>query len=173
MLGRVGVVGHAHQCDEQSHEYGSEHGVVYHLPVIVVGKPCRNPCAYLSEQHEEEVDDRLARLLLGVESVPSCFVLRLVTRRNVACSLNAKSVLDKCEEVAHEKRLSDKSHDEAVESQDKQTVGVGTYIALHSQNGESNETHHLLAAHTHQRVEERRERRHTYRCDEADEGYVF
>ena len=47
MLRGVGIVGHAHQGDEQSHEDGAQHGVVDHLPMVVVGKPCGDPCADL------------------------------------------------------------------------------------------------------------------------------
>ena len=129
----VGVVRHAQKGDEQGHEYGTEHGIIDHLPVVVVGEPCRYPCAYLSEEHEEEIDDRLARLLLRVESVPSCLVDRLVAWRDVACGLYAEAILDEREEVAHEQGLPDEAHDQAVESEDEQAVGVGTDVALHSQ----------------------------------------
>ena len=131
MLCRVGVVGHTEQRDEQRHENGAEHGVVDHLPVVVVCEPRRYPRAYLSEQHEEEVDDGLARFLLGVESVPSCLVFRLVARCHVACCLDAEAVLDKREEVAHQKCLSHEAHYQAVQCEDEQAVGIGTYIALH------------------------------------------
>ena len=133
MLCGVGVVRHAQKGDEQGHEYGAEHGIIDHLPVVVVGEPCRYPCAYLSEEHEEEIDDRLARLLLRVESVPSCLVDRLVAGRDIACGLYAEAILDEREEVAHEQGLSDEAHDQAVESENEQAVGVGTDVALHSQ----------------------------------------
>ena len=169
----VGVVRHAQKGDEQGHEYGAEHGIIDHLPVVVVSEPCRYPCAYLSEEHEEEIDDRLARLLLRVESVPSCLVDRLVAGRDVACGLYAEAILDEREEVAHEQGLPDEAHDQAVESEDEQAVGVGTDVALHSQQGEAYEAHHLLAAHADQGIEERRERRHAYGRDEAQERDMF
>ena len=106
VLGLVGVVGHTQQSDEYSHEYCAKHGVVDHLPMVVVGKPCRNPCANLSEQHKEEIDDRLACLILRVESVPSCLVHRFVARRNIARCLDAEAILDECEEVAHDHKIS-------------------------------------------------------------------
>ena len=172
-LGLVGIVRHAQQSDEYSHEYCAKHGVVDHLPMVVIGKPCRNPSANLSEQHKEEIDDRLTCLLLCVESIPSCFVLRFVARRNVARCLDAEAILDECEEVAHEQCLSHESHNKTVESEHKHAVGVGTDITLYSQDGESHKTHHLLPSHAHQGIEERRERRHAYRSGETDEGNMF
>ena len=83
------------------------------------------------KEHEEEIYDRLTCFLLGVESVPSCLVDRLVAWRDVACGFYAEAILDEREEVAHEQRLSDEAHDQAVESENEQAVGVGTDIALH------------------------------------------
>ena len=172
-LGGIRVVGHAHQSDEQRHEDGAQHGIIDHLPMVIVGKPRRKPRTYLSEQHEEKVDDGLARFLLGIERIPTCLIARLVAWRHIARGLDTKPILDEGEEVAHEQRLSHKSHDKAVESQNEQAVGVGTDVALHRQNREAHEAHHLLASHADQLVEERRERRHAYRRDKADEGDVF
>ena len=141
--------------------------------MVIVSKPRRKPRTYLSEQHEEEVDDGLARFLLGVERIPASLIARFVAWRYIARGLDTKPILDEGKEVAHKQRLSHKSHDKAVESQNEQTVGVGTDVALHRQNREAHEAHHLLASHADQLVEERRERSHAYRRDKADEGDMF
>ena len=173
MLRGVGIVRHANQGDEQCHEDGAEHGVIHHLPMIVVGEPCRYPRTYLSEKHKEEIDDGLARLLLCVKGVPSLLVHRLVARRDVSRSLDSEAILDERKKITHQQRLPHESHHEAVESQYEEAVSVGADIALHSQEGESHEAHHLLASHAHQGIEERRERRHAYGRYEAYEGDVF
>ena len=169
----VGVVGHGEQDDEYGHEHGAHHGVVYHLPLVVVGEPCRKPCAELSEQHEEEVYGWHARRLLLVQLVPSLLAVWLVARSEVARGLDAEAVLDEGEEVAHEQNLPYKAHYEAAQSQQEQAVGVGADVAEHCQQREACHAHELLAAHAHQGVEEWREGRHAHRRDKAYEGDVF
>ena len=141
--------------------------------MIVVCKPRRYPRANLSEEHKEEVDYWLTRLLLRVQGIPSSLILWLVAWRYVACCLDAEAILYKRKEVAHQQRLPYKAHYQAVKSKDKEAVGIGTNITLHGKQRESNQAHHLLAAHANQRIEERRERRHTYGRYEAKKSYVF
>ena len=172
-MGKCRVVGHGDEQHEDGHAQCDHHGVVYILPLVVVGKPGCEPGAYLAENHEEEVDDGHAGGLFLVQLVPSGFVGRLIARCQVVGGFDAEAILDEGEEVTHEQGLAHEAHHQAAQGQHIHALGAGADEAQQHEDGKAYHEHHLLAAQTHQAVEERREGRHAHRGGKAHKGDVL
>ena len=169
----VSMVRHRHQYYENGHKRHAHHVVIYVLPLIFVCQPGGERCAQLSQNHEEQIYYWHALALLRVQTVPSFFVGRLVAGRYVLRGLHSETVAYECEQIHHHEHHAQKTHHEAAQGQHEYAVGHGAYVAENIHHGESDDAHYLLPAYAHQLIEERREGRHAYRCDETDELYVF
>ena len=109
----VGVVRHGDEDDEYSYERHTHHVVVHVLPLVFISQPCRERCAQLSQNHEEQIYYRHALALLRVESVPSLFIDRFVARCDVLRSFHAESVAYEREQIDHHEYHAQEPHDEA------------------------------------------------------------
>ncbi len=87
--------------------------------------------------------------------------VRLASRRDIPRSLYSETISDEHEEMRHQQRLTDKTHQQTAQSEYEQRVGLGTHETEDKENGEAHDTHHLLSTDAHQFIEERRESRHS------------
>ena len=68
--------------------------------------------------------------------------------------LYAERILDELEKIAHQKYLTDETHQKAAESKDKQTLCAGTDETEDKEYGEADDTHQFLTTVADQVVEE-------------------
>ena len=132
------------------------------MPPVSVCKPCRERRAQLTENHEEQIDYRHAFAFLGVQTIPSFLIGRLVARRYVLCRFHAEGIPYEREQVDHHKSHAQKTHHKAAQGNDEYAVGDGTHVAQNVHYGESYDACHLLATYAHHLIEERCECRHAY-----------
>ena len=167
------MIRHGEEHDDDARQHECHHEMINILPLIGISKPCRKPGSQLSDNHEEEIDDRLRHHLLRIYRIPCFLGSRLASRRDIPRSLYSETISDEHEEMRHQQRLTDKTHQQTAQSEYEQRVGLGTHETEDKENGEAHDTHHLLSPDAHQIIEERRESRHSYRGAEARKGDVF
>ena len=111
------MVWHGEEHDDDTSQHKCHHKIVHIVPLVGVSQPCGEPCAELTDNHEEAVDDWLRHHFLSVDSVPRFFGGRFVAWGDIVARLNAESILDEHKQVCHHQRLAHEAHEQTAQSE--------------------------------------------------------